>query len=556
MNAVLSRLRTRLLAASGQDRVWLEKPDVSTLERIAEGVDRFLAGAEATPPVDKQAEAIRRFHATNRFDSFAHAVNTSFGCGQRVTISDKPYVLLADAVRLPRLIELVDAYHQKPRPFARCYRGLLASYFHYDVDFADEQGKRGWQHVRQYLRDRRKAALAIAATRLEWMNGLARFETVFDDDPCRPFGRNAIEGVPEEFEELSSKLTVPDSSWLVRRYVMAQVDAAVRMHHDRFRALVPQVLELLSRHEVLFDEGLAKVLDRYHSLSSTELEAQLRDVSVKRWGNPWLTANQARWGRVRDETRAMVATWLKLGLLEDFFQLLAHERGTDRRRLRFWSQYVHCVDDMYLVLGSDAKWNRGADYMRLRERAKGRIADLTSSPASNNAFVMVIGKHVVVEFGETGNACFVFRREGLPFRLASGADLAANRTALKHDGRKLRLRHMDRSVETWEDIFDRELSTTCQISPHGPGRHQGVSRHGAAQAGTSVQPPSPTTARHGDWRVFARGLAQSRGLVWADRTREGGNFIVVAERDSEVGERLKRLGFTWSQPKGHWFRRS
>jgi hypothetical protein len=42
--------------------------------------------------------------------------------------------------------------------------------------------------------------------------------------------------------------------------------------------------------------------------------------------------------------------------------------------------------------------------------------DRVDSTANNNAFIMCIGEHVVVEFGLKGNACFIFKRDRLPFR--------------------------------------------------------------------------------------------------------------------------------------------
>ena len=52
---------------------------------------------------------------------------------------------------------------------------------------------------------------------------------------------------------------------------------------------------------------------------------------------------------------------------------------------------------------------------------KGRLLRLESG-GRNNAFIMRIGGHVVVEFGEKGNAMFAFNGRLAPLRPPPGLD--------------------------------------------------------------------------------------------------------------------------------------
>ena len=160
---------------------------------------------------------------------------------------------------------------------------------------------------------------------------------------------------------------------------------------------------------------------------------------------------------VSDPAREMVAGWLKRDLIRRFFSLLAADGLNDTRRLKFWERYYASIGDMYFVLGGTALRHQGADFRKIREQMQGRLLELHSAgPRTNNAFIMCIGDHVVVEFGIKGNACYIFKREGLPFTL--GGAVAGNSNALKHWRHEERLLHVDGSFEKWEGRFEGPFS--------------------------------------------------------------------------------------------------
>ena len=149
-------------------------------------------------------------------------------------------------------------------------------------------------------------------------------------------------------------------------------------------------------------------------------------------GNPWL--HRAAWDtyvldkdrRPDASAREMVNGWLKVRLIKDFFGLLSEDRSADSRRLNYWLGFEPMIQDMWFALGADAVSDPRKEYGEFRQRANGRLLDLAgSTPTSNNAFLMHFGEYLVVEFGITDNACFVYRydvslresRQGWPTRV-------------------------------------------------------------------------------------------------------------------------------------------
>jgi hypothetical protein len=105
---------------------------------------------------------------------------------------------------------------------------------------------------------------------------------------------------------------------------------------------------------------------------------------------------------------------------------------------------------MWFVLGLSARSIKTSAFMSLRQRMKGRERFLTGTTTDNNAFVMRIGDHLVVEFGVTGNACFAFPASDSRLSL-EGSDLTIY--DLKHQPGRTKLSHSG----DWEWKFNNAL---------------------------------------------------------------------------------------------------
>ena len=113
------------------------------------------------------------------------------------------------------------------------------------------------------------------------------------------------------FDAIRARLGIPEDAWLVRRLVLAQVEAAVELPDPHFKAVVVRLLVSFAKYPEVRDHGLRKVIDRYAASSSTEVHARLRDFAVMHWGNPTSPLSAPRWSGVRPASREMMTSWMK-----------------------------------------------------------------------------------------------------------------------------------------------------------------------------------------------------------------------------------------------------
>ena len=209
----------------------------------------------------------------------------------------------------------------------------------------------------------------------------------------------------------------------------------------------------------------------------------------------------------------------------------------------------------------------------------GRLLNLHSAgPPDNNAFIMCIGNHVVVEFGMKGNACFIFARDHLPFLLEG--QIAGNSTALKHQSFVERLLHNDGSFETWERKFERTLSSLINLhhvrsavvsglqtdasQERGPGLaearaapyHAGPLSVATQEIHPQISWPAQNAAPlHGtpfSLRELSR-LCDTRRVVFQDlRERNGNLWVLTGDTDGYVSNQLRSWGFAFKAGKGWW----
>ena len=545
----IDRLRQGLVAASSSLPQHWQEP---TLKMLREGVSHLQswikAGAgDSSPPKDAVADAIRAFYARQEFTNLRDARYVCFGCTDPV--GRDRYRLIEDERRFPRLLDCVDKYRTTPRPFRRCYRGLLHGYLAYDPEHDESKpsGKKNWSLLQTYLSQRTGQIRVPGATEPEWVDSISRNRDLLTDRACDELGRQALEGDTNGFENACKELEISDQSWVVRNFILAQLNAAATKNDRLYRQVLPQLQRLLEGHPLFLGEGLARLLERYQKCTPADLDAGLRDFAVRHWGNPWLKLNDKKWGRVSEATRRMVTAWLKLKFMEKFFGLLAEDGINDRRRLNFWLRYIDQIGEMYYALGKSAMQNHSADFKQLRQEMTGLLLNLyAGGPPTNNAFIMRIGDHVVVEFGAKGNACFVFDGRGrLPFSLAGS--VAGDSTELKHESYEARLLHIDRSDGSWESRFEGELGRLLRVTPEPAPRD-------------SPRPPqSARSATASSNTAFSQSafdqLVSANRLTIADKRRLGGAlWVYVGKAETSITRQLRSWGFKFNEHKTGWWR--
>jgi hypothetical protein len=442
-------------------------------------------------------------------------------------------------------MDQVDGYRSFGRAYRGCWRGLLDGYVKYDPDSARGSGRRNWLALRDWLNDN-ITSLERGRRPPDWLVTIEENVNLLTDDPCGRYGVDLLNGDGEILELLRRELSAGDSSWIARRIFEAQIAAAVALDDTSLRRVMPRLIDLIENHNLLADAALAHILDRYAQSQPITVEDGLRELSVRRWGNPWLERNESRWTAVRPDTRKMISSWLKLDLIEKFFSLLSEDQLNDQRRIDFWKRHVDRIDDMHFALGETAYSNRSLDFSNLRKAMGGRLLRLESGGGTkNNAFIMRVGGRIFVEFGEKGNAMFVFDANSLPFSL-TGLSVAGNKSALKHPRHLARIVHSDVAGEPWERKIERVLVGTSAKA----GAESRQPRPPVASHRLEAATPRPSSGRReGELQTF---LAEHR-IRADDRRGQGGALWAYAPAAGAVAVGLRRHGFVWSGRRNAWY---
>lgn len=272
--------------------------------------------------------------------------------------------------------------------------------------------------------------------------------------------------------------------------------AACDLADEAFKGTLPNLISIgTGRGDMELGESLrlrcvSLLVSRYAKCRERPEHMALRDAAVSIVGNPWLRrANWDAWvvdarGKPDDQSREMVNGWLKRELIKNFFELLSVDGTGDSRRVDYWLRFEPSIDEMWFALGTDAQYRRGEAFTDFKSRAKGRLLDLDGTTADNNAFVMRVGRYLLVEFGAKGNAMFVFEWDSLgkPLldTLTSGKARATIYIRTIRDSVNIeRLIHRDSAAQTWSR---NSTPRSCPVSAADPATRRVASARSAAFA--------------------------------------------------------------------------
>ncbi|WP_413456961.1 EH signature domain-containing protein [Herbaspirillum huttiense] len=493
---------------------------------------------------------VKQFWESQEVRSFRDAYLLSWG----LCLPHRPQgaCLLEDQPRLQKVLDGIDAWRENPRAYRRCYQGLVKSYFTYDglAESTPATGIQNWKKLRDYLLNRNNL-VKDNSPNPEWVETALGNKQLFSDRPCEPYVDALLRGDSGAIDHLCEQLGINKASWFLRELVLAQVQAATKLGHAEFQTLLPRLLELLGKNQVLRDRGMVMVLDRYVEVPGMVLHQGLRDQAVAWWGNPWLPSHETEWGGVTPAARAMVVDWLKLDLIETFFTKLAEDGFADPRRMNFWKRYVKAIDDIEFALGSTARNSRERDMVLLRHKMKGLLCDLDAN-GTNNAFIMRMGPLVAVEFSGLGNAFYGYdARKSVPFDTSESLRLDVNgQNSLKHRGKSLlRMSHKDgiHNWSKWEEMFAATLRAEFGIDPSAPA----VSRGRTARSFTRVEEVDHLKLDYSSSALHR--LKNRYGFQIEDNTSRGGNLWVLTDTaNQKVNATLTHWGFHHKPGKGWW----
>ena len=484
--------------------------------------------------------AVRAFMASGQLPDFRALKLVCYGMAQRPQPSGP--CVLENASLTDQLLKSLERLNVQGsfRQFRRCCQGLLSVYFAENP--FDAKGKRlasGWIRVRDFLM-RALRDLTRGERAPDWAGALNDHANLLSDTPCDKYGKAFLAGNKELFESACTRLGISSNSWVREQVILSAVKSATELDDSGFTSRIGELLKLLESAPSLKRPGLVMILDRYARNESRLSQLALQTVALTELGNPLLKSMSHRWDGISPAAKEMVGEWLKAKVVEQFFQLLSHDGATDQRRVKFWSSYVPVIENIWLVLGSAARSNLNQDFKELRRLMGDQALRLEGGSYKNNAFVMKIGRQYIVEFGEKGNAVYVYSEGLLPFQLSGELHLSND---LKSGTR--RLHHRDGHVR-WEDRFRSELKLPA-VSPPQSG-----SRVRAAQANV------PVTVETSNPQNFERAFklfCTDHGLRYIDKRPYGGHLIIELEsRDSRIAGTLEQWGFEFDSSRNRWIK--
>jgi len=512
------------------------RAEVDALEKLLKGAGRD------SPSLDRTRAAVMEFRETDELRSLAIARAVCFGACERF---DGPEpALIEERDRFPRLLNLVDAYKPEPRSYRRCFRGLLHSYISYDSEHkgASTEGRANWERLRDYLHGSHRN-IVCDELQPDWVECISQHPNLLTADPVNRYAAALLRGERAVVEEIRLRLDVNDKHWLMRKLILAQIHSATRESDATFAGLVESLIGLLEGHEGLEDEGLGLIINRYATSQNPVLHPGLRDRTVKSWGNPWIDRHLPRWRHTTSAARTLVTAWFKLHVIRTFFELMSDDGEVDQRRVKFWQQYYEQIDDMYFALGSTAQYSRKPDVKQMRADMGDRLLGLRNGgKSSNNAFIMMMGDLVAVEFGVTGHACFLYRRNLLPFELRREVSGSTSSDGLRSSSHLERLTHHDTSYGKWETAFEDVL------------RRHGTSR---TTRSTPRDPQASSSRSLALTRQALREFCSEHGASWRDHTDRDGNLAVLYPQSHGVAaDQLRGWGFKYSDLREFWWRKN
>lgn len=452
----------------------------------------------------------------------------------------------------PKLLATYEDEARRGELWRLTWHGLLVSYFAFDPTAAKEaRANEGWRELHRFL-ERTWPAInrqqAGSGSLPLWIDVLRHETAVLSERPVDKYAKAYLAGDTGPAECIAADLGIPSSSWFWHALVLSAVHCATAGSDAEFRPLIPRLIRLIQDKPAFRDEAIERILVRYHDCRNAPQDDQLRDFVVQSsvWKNPKLRAAgiATAWNRVPESVWMMVLGWVNERNLKDFFDILAARNKADEGRLAFWSQYLKQISWTRLVFGADtmALKNSNPEVRNLIAREEGAYAQLTAN-RDVDAFMMRIGRYIVVEFSKKPNAAYVYEAAGLRFDLYQKS-FSGGTDDLKYgyyDGQALKIVHRD----GWEYLATQELKRRG-ISPD----REDMSR----EPTTSIPRPQGRSAKV-DLAALQMLVSQYPEASIKDmRTSQGGRLCV---RDSgqnrQLAAELEARGFKWANKLQVWY---
>jgi hypothetical protein len=414
----------------------------------------------------------------------------------------------------------------------RDWLALCFSYFGYDLEKPDDNPN--WCLLREDIDHGFDAVKERLGREKEWMRVVDNYRDLFADGAGTHLADEIFESKIKDLSALQVIAQIPDNSWLWRRIFAVLLSRIFNLEDATYLQRLPELVQLGQLNTRYLNDVLSACLTRYYQSRYREHSSSLlKQAALEHWGSPQIRSKQNAWLQyVEQPVCAMVVAWFAKEDLEHFFTLLKGEAEVDQSRLFYWLRFANQMSYTRIVMGGDAWHERGSDFVAFRENNKGRLSQLTGGPSHNNAVVMQIANYFFVEFSGTGNACYVYRADRLPFN--PDQKVLELHKELKQKGHfPPPMRHSPAPrrpnlVEGWLERFDAEL------------RSLGIVPQSASDNRTSA---STKTAGNSLEAQLAELLSSVQYQVFDNRSKGGTYQVKLARDDARAKTALLRLGF-------------
>ena len=330
------------------------------------------------------------------------------------------------------------------------YFPLLYSYFSFQAKELEKQPD-SWVQLRNILNTNKSLVFKNSTRRKRWMTTLIDNSEVLTTEPTKKFVREFLQDSNDNTVayELES-LRISANSWFWDDLIHSSIKSIKTMKEDEYFQIIPRFLVLVEKNKIYTTAILTALLERYASTSQREKAHEvLKHLALDQWGNPQYES-LAGWNNVNADTKKMVIQWFVRADLEAFFKLFS--RTADVNRFNYWIKFIDQISFSQIFLGPEALYSQRHEHMSFRHLNRGRLKELIGSTPSNNAFLLKIDNVYVIDFSDTGNACFLFNI--LPYKEISPKIHVRDLKNYTHKGYIDKLGH----IGSWGERFDQRLA--------------------------------------------------------------------------------------------------
>jgi len=347
--------------------------------------------------------------------------------------------------------EVLQAFQDKQADLtAGVYRALLSGYF--AVTSGELQSDSSQWLVLRDLLDQSRLVLEQQSKRPKsWMQPLNDYPELLRTQPTKRLALDFINNPDDQkILQLTDTLNIVEGSWFWESLIQQAVKSICELPDTQFLSKIERLLYLMTKRPTYTQLILSSTLDRYaQSTQRDQAHEQLKDIALTQWGSPQYESS-AGWSNVKPDTKQMVIQWFVRADLEAFFKLFS--QTADEKRFQYWMRFIKQISVSQIFLGSNALNSRQIEHKKFLASNKGRFFELVGSAPSNNSFMLKIGNLYIVEFSETGNACYLYNR--MPFQF-EGSKVSL--FYLKNKSKPAFIGTLSHS-HYWVDRFDTKLA--------------------------------------------------------------------------------------------------